>query len=73
MPQTRTIPAHMIVSIKVRGNLAYETAARINKTREHSPDRYVFEDVFAERIRAFLKAVSAGALAEIQRSKGAIK
>jgi hypothetical protein len=70
MKQTRIIPDHIVMAIKVRGNLAYETACRVNRSPRNTNDREVYKEVFAQRIRAYLSVISDGAMFEIQRLRG---
>jgi hypothetical protein len=66
MEQSRTIPAHILCALRVRGNLAYVSAEAVNGAQTPS-DRDVYREIFAARVMAFLKIVSEGAVYEISR------
>jgi hypothetical protein len=68
MKQNRTIPAHILCALRVRGNLAYVSAEAVNRAQTPN-DREVYREIFAARVMAFLKIVSEGARSEIERNK----
>ena len=71
MNQSRTIPAHILVSIRVRGNLAYVSAKGFNKAKNIF-EKQVHREILEARVLAFLKVISEGSAYDIDRVKKGI-
>lgn len=73
MKQTRVIPCHILVSLRVRGNLAYLSAQCVNRSLKGTNERVVYKEVFAARVEAFLRVINDGAKFEIEKITKGIK
>lgn len=72
MNQNRNVPVHILVSIRVRGNLAYVAAQSVNRSKPKSHERSVYKEILDARVLAFLGIISEGARYQIQQSKGVV-
>lgn len=72
MLHIRIIPVHILVAIRVRGNLAYVSAQSFNRSKPNSHSRSVYQEILEARVKGFLSIISEGAKYQIQQSKGVV-